>query len=518
MSDRISRRKLLGATGAGVAGAAIGGAAWKGLEPGSDADESRADEQRGPRNVLLIVLDSLRADHLGCYGNARVRTPSIDRLASESMRFARVFPEAMPTVPARRSILTGRRSFPFVDWQPWWGMAKRPGWQAIMPRTRTIVEDMRDAGYWTSYVSDNPFLTVSETFEPFRRKLDRYVSVEGQRGERRPLSTVSPAEAARWLPEAMRDEQQVRGIQRYLANNGRGVNEEQATVARVFKAGAAELDRMPSDKPFFMVVDGFDPHEPWAPPPQYLDMYGDPDYDGPEIATVDYRSAAYLSRAEIERLQAIYKAAVTMVDAWVGHLLDGLRERGLDESTVVGLVSDHGVLLGEHNWTGKGDYRLHPELIHVPLLLRDPDGHGAGESSDYFANTIDLPPTLMSMAGAQPAERFEGTDLSPILRGERAHVSRPFSYGGYGNFCFYVDDRWKLISANDRHKRQLYDISVDPGELEDLADARPDVADELYERIVAEIGQTPPTYSDAEFDAPVRRLRPKLRPPEKRPA
>lgn len=501
MADRITRRKLLGAAGVGAAGVAAGGLAWRGLGPaGSDARPA------GPRNVVLIVIDSLRADHVGAYGNEVVHTPAIDQLAAESVLFSRVFPESMPTVPMRRTIMTGRRSFPFTGWVPWEGMATRPGWAPIMPAERTIVEDMRAAGFHTSYVSDNPFLTSADIFETFRTRLDRYVKVPGQRGERRPPETVPLEEVVNWLPEPMRDEAEIKGIQRYLANNGRGENAGQTAAARVFRAAARELDRMPSDRPFFMVVDSFDPHEPWVPPRRFVDMYGDPAYEGPEIATVDYRSSGYLTAAQIDRLQATYKASVTIMDLWLGHFLDRLRERGLDDDTAIALVSDHGVLVGERNWTGKGDYRLHPELIHVPLLIRDPDGRGAGTTSDYFANTIDLPPTLMSLGGATPATRYEGTDLSPLLDGVDAGEERSFTYGGYGNYCFAIDDRWKLISANDRRKAKLFDVAADPGETEDVIDDHPDVADELYERIVAEIGGRPPWYTEDKLDAPQRSL------------
>jgi arylsulfatase A-like enzyme len=452
--------------------------------------------------VVLIVIDSLRADHVGAYGNEVVRTPAIDSLAAEGVLFSRVYPEAMPTVPMRRTIMTGLRAFPFTGWKAWEGMATRPGWQPIMPAERTIVEDMRDAGFHTSFVSDNPFLTSADIFETFRARLDSYVKVPGQRGERRPAETVPLEQAARWLPEPMRDEAEIAGVQRYLANNGRGEHAGQTAAARVFRTAARELDRMPADRPFFMVVDSFDPHEPWVPPRRFVDMYGDPAYDGPEIATIDYRDSGYLTGAEIEHLQATYKASVTIMDLWLGTFLDRLRERGLDRDTVIALVADHGVLVGEHGWTGKGDYQLHPELIHVPLIVRHPDGRGAGTTSDYFANTLDLPPTLMALAGARPAERFEGTDLSPILDGDRPAAERPFTYGGYGNFCFATDGRFKLISANDRGKHKLYDVAADPGETEDVAADNPDVADELYAGLVAEIGgEPPPWYTEDKFDA-----------------
>ena len=109
----LRRREFVRAAGAGLAGAALAGAGCRALSDG----EAGVDPA-GPRNIVLIVIDTLRPDHLGCYGNQVVRTPNLDALARESLRFTRVFPEAMPTVPARRSILTGRRVYPFRGWQP----------------------------------------------------------------------------------------------------------------------------------------------------------------------------------------------------------------------------------------------------------------------------------------------------------------------------------------------------------------------------------------------------------------
>ncbi len=489
------------AAGAGLAGAALASPGCRGPEGGRDA--ARA----GPRNIVLVIVDTLRPDHLGCYGNELVRTPNIDALARESLRFTRVFPEAMPTVPARRSILTGRRIYPFRGWEPWQGLAKRAGWSPIMPGTPTLPTILRRRGYWTAYVSDNPFLTHTEVFAPFRDSLDRYVRVVGQRGVRRPADSVPRDEAVRRLPAVMRTEAGIRQVRQYLANNGAGRVDEEQAAARVFSQAERLLgEAAAGSAPFLLVVDSFDPHEFWAPLRDDLELYADPGYRGSDIADVRYTWSDYLDRAQLRHLRATYAASVTAVDRWLGHFLDGLRRRGLERDTVVALVSDHGIYLGEHRLTGKSDSYLHPELIRVPLLLRDPDGRGAGAVSDYYATTTDLAPTLAGMAGAPPSRRFEGTDLSPLLDGGAPAAQRSFAHGGYGNFSFIRDERWALVVRNDNGWRLLYDLEADPRERHDVAARHPKVAQAMWRRLLGEVGPRPPRYSLEWTQRPSRAL------------
>ena len=495
----LRRREFVRAAGAGLAGAALASAGCR--DPGGGA------AQAAPRNIVLIVIDTLRPDHLGCYGNERMRTPNVDALARESLRFTRVFPEAMPTVPARRSILTGRRIYPFRGWEPWQGLAKRAGWSPIMPGTPTLPTLLRKRGYWTAYVSDNPFLTHAGVFAPFRDSLDAYVSVPGQRGAIRPADTIPRSEAARRLPPEMRTERAIGQVRQYLANNGGGKVDEEQAAARVFSQAERLLGKAAGRKPFLMVVDSFDPHEFWAPLRRDLELYADPGYDGTDIADVRYTWSDYLTRAELRHLRATYAASVTAVDRWLGHFLDGLRRRGLEGDTVVALVSDHGIYLGEHGLTGKSDSYLHPELIQVPLLLRDAGGRGAGGSSDYYASTVDLAPTLFSMAGARPSRRFEGTDLSPLLDGGTPLEERPFSYGGYGNFSFIRDERWALVARNDNGWRLFYDLERDPRERRDVARRQATAADAMWRRLLGEVGRRPPRYSLEWTQRPSRALR-----------
>lgn len=495
--DGLTRRELIAAGGAMGAGLVVGGM-W------DTVGQALATSER--RNVVLVVIDSLRADHLRCYGARGMRTPNMDALARDSMRFTRVYPEAMPTVPARRSMLSGRQAYPFRGWRPWNGMAGRPGWQPIQPGAETLITALRRAGWWTAYVTDNPFLGYTRTFEPFRRSPNRFVRIEGQRGARRPRTLVPRDAALRRLPPGpMRNPRRIASIQQYLANNGRGRNEVEQCASRVFRSAAKLLPTAKRQGRFLMVVDSFDPHEPWTPPRRYLDMYGDPDYRGYEIADVGYTHASnYLEPHQIARLRTTYKASVTVVDRWLGAFLDRLWQLNLDDSTAILLVSDHGVFLGERNWTGKGPRLLHPELIHVPMLLREPGGAGRGATSDWFASTHDVAPTLASLAGVRRPKTFEGADLSPLLTGGVPAADRPYAVGGYGNNSYVRDDRWAYMTQNDWRGERLYDLVADPGERRNVARERPRVVREMRRRVRRAAGGKPPYYSDAVIEGPRR--------------
>ena len=120
-------------------------------------------------------------------------------------------------------------------------------------------------------------------------------------------------------------------------------------------------------------MDTYEPHEPWTPPRHYIDLYGDPDWRGPEPGTLRYgRVSNWLDPDEapqvLNRLRALYAAEVSMTDRWMGILLERLHDLQLDRETIVVLVADHGIFLGERGWTGKISIALHPELAHVPLV------------------------------------------------------------------------------------------------------------------------------------------------------
>ena len=482
---RLSRRRFIQAGAAGAAGVA--------LLPtlGCSIEESGAT---GRMNVLLLIIDSLRPDHVGAYGSPQIQTPNVDSLVNRGLRFNRAFPEAMVTIPARRSIFTCRRIFPFRNFVPNPELGKSPGWLPIDDTERTFTSVLRNEGYWVAQVSDNPHLAFANAFEPFRQSFDKWTSIVGQSGFYKPPETVPWRVVRQWLPPQLRDERYMPGMRKYLANTGAGVDEEETCAARLCKNAADLLEEARLRQPFALTVDCFDPHEPWSPPRKYIDMYGDPDYRGPEIGVTRYGFAKYFTEEQLRRLHAVYAAETTMTDRWLGHFMDRFYELGLQENTVILLLSDHGYLLGERGYTGKVPSQLHPELAQVPLIIVTPDNRAAGEVSQYFASTHDVGPTLLSMIGIDRPSWMEGTDLSTLLDGEQPPERREYHYGGMYNRFYIRTDDWVLIGDNRGLERHMYDLRLDPHEFNNVVEQNPGVSEELYQTVLEAAGGPLPYY------------------------
>jgi arylsulfatase A-like enzyme len=485
---RLSRRRFIQAGAAGAAGAALLPAA------GCELDANGADAD-GKYNVLLLIIDSVRPDHVGAYGSPIVQTPNIDALAGKGLRFNRAFPEAMVTIPARRSIFTSKRIFPFRNHVVNEELGTSPGWLPITDNEHTFTTVLRNEGYWMAQVTDNPHTGFTRAYKPFRLSYDRFVSVIGQSGFINPPESVPLSTVHKWLPPVLRDDRYLPGMRKYLANTGGGVDEEQTCAARVFKEAAAMLDDVKGREPFALVVDCFDPHEPWSPPRKYLDMYGDPDYDGPEIGVTRYGLSGYLTKEELRRLRTVYAAELTMTDRWLGHFMDRFYELGLDENTVVLLLSDHGYLLGDRGYAGKVPSEMHPELAQVPFVVVHPDGKAAGSVTPYFASTHDVGPTLLSLVGIDPPGYLEGVDLSPLLDGRQPSEPREFHYGGMYNRFYIRTDDWALIADTRGQERKLYDLTLDKFEIHNVVDRNPKLGEELYQQVLEVAGGPLPYYT-----------------------
>ena len=220
-------------------------------------------------------------------------------------------------MPTRNSILSGRRVFPFRGWHDWRGLLESPGWAPLGDVHRAFTTVMRRAGYWTAYVTDNPFPGFSVPYRPLRRSVDRFVRTGGQIGGRR--SQVSGHELRHWLHPALADAQMRERVRKYLANGGYSHDESRSFAARVFSDAVAALEVAARRRPFALVADTYEPHEPWTPPRRYIDLYGDPDHRGPEPGMPRYgRVREYLRDSDagpvLARMRALYAAEVTMTD------------------------------------------------------------------------------------------------------------------------------------------------------------------------------------------------------------
>jgi arylsulfatase A-like enzyme len=433
-------------------------------------------------NVILVILDSLRKDHVGAYGSDRVKTPSLDALAKESLRFTRPYPESIPTLCARRAIHTGIRTWPFRNWHPPKGEDFMPaGWQPIPEEQTTLSEilDLRQ-DFNTVLISDTQHLFKASM--NFHRGFRVFDWIRGQeRDEYRPTMRVSQ-EKVDHLVVPGNSESMVDKVRQYVANTQNRKGEEDWFAPKVFTMASDFLKTADKGQPFFLVVDSFDPHEPWDPPDKYVNLY-DEGYKGPEPIVPEYSDTSWISDRELERMRALYSGEVTMMDHWFGRFVETLDSSDFADETLLVVLSDHGVALGEHNDTGKPFWALYPELTDIVFMMRHPEGKGAGKTSDFYASTHDVAPTILGFLGVEPEQPMDGKDLSVIFDGGQPQERNHFTLG-YDEYVWARDDDYVMVSRNDRSQAKLFDVREDPNMDEDVAANNPDVVKRMFDDYV----------------------------------
>jgi choline-sulfatase len=373
-------------------------------------EEPPAKPRDAARNVLLITLDTTRADRLGCYGYAGARTPRLDRLAAEGVRFENAFADAPITLPSHASILTGLHPFAHG--------VRNNGNFYLPARFDTLATVLDGRGYRTaafvsSFVLDRRY-GLARGFETYDDRTDE-------------------PENPGWNPEAER-----RGDRTVLACN------------RWLDAYAADR----AGAPFFVWLHLYDPHEPYRPPPPFLEPFAGRPYDG-EIA---------------------------FADAAVGSVFDRLDRLGLLDGSLVAVVADHGESLGDHGEETHSMF-LYDGVIRVPMLLWRPGVLPAGKTVSPPVRTVDLAPTILDLLGGPPLLAAHGRSLRSAISGglgatpaAYAETYVPKLYMNGAALRSLRTDRFKLIEAP---RPELYDLARDPGETDNRFAAEPETVGRL---------------------------------------
>ena len=452
-------------------------------------------------NIILIVADTLRRDHLGCYGNTRIATPHLDRLAARSIVFDHSAAGSYPTVPARFDLLTGKYGFARHGWAP-------------MPQDEVTLPQLLsgEAGYLSMGIVDTPFY-LRQGYG-YDRGFSDFIWIRGQR----------------------------RGAERWSVTRA-WRHEEDRFVAQTMAAGEKWLEANRGEK-FFLLLDTWDPHEPWCAPDYYVERYY-PGYAGQPAPWPSYwywREAG-MTEEELKLGHAHYCGEVTMVDRWIGRVLERLESLGLMDNTAVIFASDHGFYFGEHGLFGKammrteeggyvmgpdtaGDSKgsmtmlfrdpetgeigpgsaqwwrspLYDEVTRVPLLIYLPDT--AARRIDAMVTTPDLMATILELAGVAIPDTVQAPSLMPLVRGEteRLHDFVITSWPLYnpGQTIRVVDDwsrivtqplpstiddgEWTLLYAMGGEPAELYHRPSDPNLENNVLAANSAAARELHTR------------------------------------
>jgi arylsulfatase A-like enzyme len=403
--------------------------------------------QAPPQNLVLILVDTLRADHLTSYGDARNPSPHIAAFAQESIVFENATSQASCTFPSMNSLLTSRYPGEFLA-QP----DKDFGIPEAIPSLAVI---LRKAGYATYAVSASPIVRNS----PSRFNATGGYGAGFDRFDER----------CEW-------------------RNAGCVNNVAREVLSETKA------------PFALYLHYIDPHAPYRPPDFFARRFsgeyaGDEEFvkmgDPRPIEKMIYTEGADVALADedLAHLKDLYADEVAYLDGSVGWLLDHLRELGLLDRSIVVLASDHGEAFLEH-----GDvhhcHELYETSVGTPLILRLPEARSAGRRQAVVQN-LDVLPTLLDYLGVDTSPyRFSGRSLRPVI--EAASPGSPFAYSGQGVLRSVRDARYKLIYDTETRKARLYDLTEDPREMRDVSQERPAERKRLVAALEAWMAQHEP--------------------------
>ncbi len=406
----------------------------------------------GPPNVLLVTLDTTRADHLGAYGYGAARTPTLDRLAREGVLFERAMAAAPTTLPSHVSLMTGRNPM---------AHGVRNNGVPVAGDVPTVAAAFRAAGYRTgafvsAFVLDRRF-GLARGFDTYDDALDPPAGRASDAVERRGDRTV--AAAAAWLAAVRK-----------------GAGGTAAPAAAAAEAAPASPAATAPAAPFFLWVHLYDPHDPYEAPAAVAAGAASP-YDG----------------------------EITFADAALGTLLAALGRHGLAANTVVAVIGDHGESLGEHGEDTHGMF-VYESALRVPALLAWPGRLPAGRRVTPLVRAIDLGPTLLDLAGRPPLEGATGASLVPLVRGAEAPSATAYSetyfpqlFMNWAPLHSLRDGPWKFIEAP---ALELYDLDADPGETTNLAARDPErtgrMRRALHAQLAAETRATSASGPDRE--------------------
>ncbi len=392
-------------------------------------------ESPGPAsglNIILISIDTLRADHLGCYGAGRDTSPNLDRLARDGVRFRQAIAPSSWTLPSHASMLTGLNP----------SHHEAVGYSLnthLSDQYPTLAELLWDSGYDTVAFTEGGFVSP---YLGFARGFERYdapmLNTDGL--------SQNLEEAHRWLQQ-------------------------------------------PHRRPFFLFFHTYAVHMPYAPPPPYDTMF-DPDYRGPfqkAFMPLDYKPYAQLDNLDaptVRHLEALYDGEIRHLDTRLGKLFDLLTSSELASRTCVIVTSDHGEEFKEHGNLFHHRAKLYEELIRVPLIVWCPGRPGGGRVIEQPASLVDIAPTVLDLVGAPTHEGFDGISLGPSVRGEghppdRITVSEVDGSVEHrqGHVVALRTPEHKFLSETWTAAPRLFDLRRDPHETQDVSGDQPDIVE-----------------------------------------
>ncbi len=434
----LRRGTLVWLAAAAVLPAALVAFAYASHEPVATRAVASGQAAAGSPNLVLVTIDTLRADHVGFSTEGRIATPTMDALAAEGAWFEQAFSTSPHTTPSHVSMFTS--VYPY-DHGARNGVPMRPGFDSM-------AEVLRGAGYHTAafisgYTTKSNVTGLGPGFDVYSDSLNPWM----------PLASDPAAE----------------GLFLYRIFDRVSGNTIPAPVVNArFRAW---LEDRP-EQPFFLWLHYFDAHGPFEPEEGYRELYLEE------------------GQNETEREIALYNAEITYTDHRMGDALGALRERGLLDDAVVVVTSDHGEAFREPNPRPEYGHglTLYDQALRVPLVFWGPGRVEPVGSSHRVVETVDIAPTLLDLVGLAVPESYRGRSLASLLRGQVADVDDGEAFGqttAYGHPTWFSlrSADWKLHTSPEEQSEELFDLRADPGETRNVVEDRDDVARQFRARL-----------------------------------
>ncbi len=410
-------------------------------------------------NLILLVLDSLRQDHVGFYSDKYQPslTPSLDAFCNDAVVFRNMYPEVLPTVPIRNQLLTGKYSLADSTWQP------------LNGSDLTVPQVLGSHGYISALIADTYHLFKPDYNQ--YRDFHEWRFIRGQEYDPYRSAPLVRRRVEDHVTERMNE--QFRDILRiYLQNTDKQLSMEDSFAGQVFDYACQWIDENHEHPRKFLWVDCFDPHEPWDPPVEF-DKYTDPDYRGPDLLLPQGGPAGdWATQEQIAYLRGKYAGEVAYVDHYVGRFLEKLKQCGYYDDSLIIILSDHGHPLADHGKFLKGPDRMYNELLKVPFMMRFPGGEYGGRDIEALAQFPDILPTIYDALGMSINNAIlPGFSLMPVIRGEKEAV-REYTISGFNSYGIIAeaedrsirDLKWNYILRPEGQEDELYDQVDDPRE------------------------------------------------------
>ena len=352
--------------------------------------------------TIFVLFDSLNRAALGAYGGTAVKTPNFDRFAARAVTFDSHYVGSLPCMPARRDMHGGRLNFTHRSWGP------------LEPFDNSFAEIMKRSGVYTHLITDHLHY-FEDGGHGFHTRFSSYDFIRGQEYDpwvamvKPPLDRIREKFDARHYNTEKPDKRLQHAINRETI-----VAEEDFPGPRCFASAFEFLDRNRKADDWFLMLECFDPHEPFHAPDRFKAAY-ETGYNGGVLDWPHYDRVTE-SPEEIAEIRANYAALVAMCDEYFGRLIDYMDEHDMWKDTCIVLSTDHGFLLSEHDWWGKCRMPYYDEVSHIPLMIHHPDHQQhAGARRKHLTQTTDLMPTFMDIHGLDVPQEVTGRSIMPLL-------------------------------------------------------------------------------------------------------